>query len=588
MAIAETGSSKQAEVATEQTPLLQDQNGAGTATYGELTTQDHALTGDQDANRTAVEDSTADDTAPGTGIYATLSVLLVGVFISQTDQSLVIATYAKVASEFNDLSAGSWLISAYILAQCVAQPLYGKLSEIYGRKTCLQAAYVLFALGTLGSGLGRGIGEVIAARAIQGLGGAGMVSMVSIIITDIVPVHEVGTLRSYVNILQTTGRGCGGVIGGYLTETIGWRWAFLVQVPPTLLAILLVQWRLQLKPTNVSETHQTSWAKLKRVDFIGAFFLCLTVGSFCFVLDRAGTGELSLQSPIAIAFIVTGGVSLIAFIISGNYAVEPIFPLRLWTQRAVVTNYAIVALQTAMQISSVAAVPLVIQATHDLSTAQVGAALIPAFLGNTIGGLLAGYWVKRTRTHKPITIFGAAMGSFAMVLCITTWQGEGFFNFARSLVIFPGGFSVGVVSSSAFVALAAGVLPGEVAIAGSGMYMFFNIGAILGISLGSVVYQTTLASALPKALDGVAGKETIIRRALQDVSYVRQTDDGLRALLVPCFVAAFHNVNYMGLILSGLSVLSAILSPSSRLLVPKQSDDEQQEPLPRRQSVDTM
>lgn len=145
-------------------------------------------------------------------------------FVSQTDQSLVLATYGKVSSEFNDLDSGSWLISAYILAQCVAQPLYGKLSDIYGRKSCLQASYVLFALGTAGAGLGRSMGEVIASRAVQGMGAAGMVSMVSIIITDLVPVHEVATLRSYVNILSTTGRSCGGVVGGLLTQTFGWRW----------------------------------------------------------------------------------------------------------------------------------------------------------------------------------------------------------------------------------------------------------------------------------------------------------------------------------------------------------------------------
>ena len=151
-------------------------------------------------------------------------MLLLGVFVSQTDQSFVMATYGAVSSEFNDLHSGSWLMSAYILAQCVAQPLYGKLSDIYGRKSCLQGAYTLFAVGTAMSGLGRSIGEVIVGRAVQGCGGAGMVSMVSIIIADLVPLHEVAQMWSYVNILQTTGRSCGGFIGGVLTQTLGWRW----------------------------------------------------------------------------------------------------------------------------------------------------------------------------------------------------------------------------------------------------------------------------------------------------------------------------------------------------------------------------
>lgn len=115
-------------------------------------------------------------------------------------------------------------MSAYILAQCAVQPLYGKLSDIYSRKSCLIVAYVLFAIGTGGTGLARTMGEVIAWRAIQGAGGAGMVSVVSIVITDIVPKHEIASMRSYVNVLQTMGRSLGGVLGGWLTQVVGWRW----------------------------------------------------------------------------------------------------------------------------------------------------------------------------------------------------------------------------------------------------------------------------------------------------------------------------------------------------------------------------
>lgn len=150
--------------------------------------------------------------------------MLLGVFVSNADWTFVLATYSTVASEFHDLSSGSWMLSAFIVAQCAVQPLYGKLSDIYGRKSCLQVSYVFFTIGTAGCGLARSMGMVIAFRAIQGAGGAGMVSMVSIIITDLVPMNEVAALRSYVNILQTVGRSAGGVLGGLLTESIGWRW----------------------------------------------------------------------------------------------------------------------------------------------------------------------------------------------------------------------------------------------------------------------------------------------------------------------------------------------------------------------------
>lgn len=176
---------------------------------------------DTDTNAILNKDAPA---SSSTNVWATLSVLLVGVFISQTDASLVMAVYAKVASEFNDLDSGSWLMSAYILAQCVAQPLYGKLSDLFGRKALLQLSYILFAVGTAGAGLSMSMGAVIVSRAVQGAGSAGMLAMVSIIITDLVPMNEVAVFRSYVNILATSGRSCGGVIGGLLSSALGWRW----------------------------------------------------------------------------------------------------------------------------------------------------------------------------------------------------------------------------------------------------------------------------------------------------------------------------------------------------------------------------
>jgi len=129
-----------------------------------------------------------------------------------------------ISSEFDDLASGSWLLSSFVLAQCCAQPLYGKLSDIFGRKACLQVSYILFALGTLGSGLGQTMAQLIASRAVQGAGAAGMVCMVSILITDLVPMHEVASIRSYVNVVQTVGRSCGGAVGGFLVEVMGWRW----------------------------------------------------------------------------------------------------------------------------------------------------------------------------------------------------------------------------------------------------------------------------------------------------------------------------------------------------------------------------
>ena len=124
-------------------------------------------------------------------------------------------------------AVGKWAgicAAVFSISQATFGVAWGRFSDIYGRKPVLLVAYAMFALGNLGAGLGRSLGEVIAWRAVQGIGGAGMGSLVAIIIVDIVPMHDVASTRSYVNIMQTSGRTCGGVIGGWLTQTLGWRW----------------------------------------------------------------------------------------------------------------------------------------------------------------------------------------------------------------------------------------------------------------------------------------------------------------------------------------------------------------------------
>nr|OQO31991.1 hypothetical protein B0A51_00333 [Rachicladosporium sp. CCFEE 5018] len=498
--------------------------------------------------------------------WASLSVLLLGVFVANADASLVLATYGKVSSEFHDLESGSWLVSAYALAQCAVQPLYGKLSDIYGRKPAIVVAYVLFAIGTAGAGLGRSLWEVVMWRAVQGAGGAGMASMVSIIITDIVPMQEVAVMRSYVNISATTGRSCGGVLGGVLTQAFGWRWAFLAQVPPTLIAIAMVVWTLHIPTRDPAAASQSKWAKLRRIDFAGAFFLSTTVVAACLILDLGGD-KLSWTSKWMYVLAGTTFVSAIAFTVSATYVQEPIFPLRLLQESAVVVNYAILTLLIMTQMSLVLSVPLYFQTTANASTGQAGAHLIPAFVGNTLGGLIAGHSIKYTGRFKPSTVAGPIISLLCMVLLLFTWQGHT--SIVGSLAIFPGGFANGMIASSTFVGLAAGVDDHDVAIAASGMYMFSNIGLIAAVSAGSAAFQTTLRSSLSSTFNDVKGGKEIIQQALKDIGYVQDSTGRIRELLIPCYVDAFHSVNLFSIVCASTALGFAVISKGGKLPKPE-------------------
>lgn len=256
------------------------------------------------------------------------------------------------------------------------------------------------------------------------------------------------------------------------------------------------------KPHLSRHHEQSVWAKLKRIDFIGALFLSLTILAFCVILDVGGQ-KVAWDSPVLIGIAGGGVFSAIAFVLSTKYwAAEPIFPLHLLTHYVVVTSYSGLALQNVMQMALMMAIPMYFQVVQNVSTAAAGAYMVPSILGNTVGALLTGYWIKRTGRCKPAIVLAPISSILVFVLCLATWKGDNAIPIIRSLVTFPGGFATGVAHSALFVALTAGVAEEDIAIAGSGLYLSGNIGAVLGSSAPSAVYQTTLRSGLADALAG--------------------------------------------------------------------------------------
>lgn len=482
--------------ATEETPLLPNTTGADTD--GQV--PEHSANGPSDPPSRPIRE-----------VLTILSVLLIGVFISQTDATLVFATLGDIASEFNDLQSSAWLISSFGLASCVAQPLYGKLSDIFGRKTMLQVAYLLFALGGAACGLGRSMPEVIVGRSIQGTGSAGMVALVSILITDLVPLRDIATYRSYVNVVQTAGRSAGGPIGGFLAQSIGWRWAFLGQAPATVVAMVAVAWKLQIKPGKKEGDDgadgPTILSKLKRIDVVGALFLSATILAGLLVLDMGGD-KVPWNSPLIYVLAGTAVVCAgIFYVVEEYWATEPIFPTRLITHKEVLLDYAIQVVQTACQVALMYFIPLYFQVTKGVSAAEAGAYMVPAVIGNTIGGLSTGYYVKATGRYKLPLIGSGLSAMLCFSLLLATWHGDT--PVWQAVFVIFGGFASGVANSATFVDVAATVDASEMAIASSGLYLGANIGMLVGVSAAGAIFTNTLKHKLGEVLAGFPNGEEV-------------------------------------------------------------------------------
>ncbi|VUC24016.1 unnamed protein product [Clonostachys rosea] len=492
-------------------------------------------------------------------IVGILSTLMLGVFIASADSSIVIATSSQIASEFNRFSEASWLVTSYSLAQCACQPLYGKLSDIFGRRSVLVFSYIVFLVGCGLCGIGQTYWQVIAGRAISGIGGAGMSGLVSVIIADMLPIREVAKWRSYVNVVSTVGRSCGGPLGGWLVDTTGWRWIFLGQCPISAVSILLVAWRLPnlttpLDSQDQEQRKETFKGRLRRIDFLGAALLPSALIAFFIALDFVGKSYRWFYiAPLA-------GLSLILtalFLYVENYkAVEPVFPLSIVFKRDVFTANALAGLQLAAQFTIFYTTPIYFQVITGISAAAAGSRLILMVVGNMVGGIVAGHLISRTRHYKVITTIAVGLGSTCYLLVLIRWRGST--AWYDTAIVILGGFGMGMTQSSSFIHLAASLTGKEIAIASMSWYLSANIGMLVAANLFNALHNTSLLAFLKQDLREIDNADKIIHGAVSDLEFIRTLPEGIQKLVIHSYVNSLSVTNAMSLAFGLCSVVAAL------------------------------
>jgi predicted MFS family arabinose efflux permease len=365
-----------------------------------------------------------------------------------------------------------------------------------------------------------------------------MTTLVSILITDLVPLREVASWRSYVNVVATTGRSIGGPLGGSLADTVGWRWSFLGQVPLAGVAILLVYITLPSVEQVLLEGPKQS--KLARIDFLGAVFMTLSILCLLLPLEIGGV-RIPWSSPLIYFLLGCAVVFGVALLVTDAwYAKEPIFPMELLKKKDALISFLIGGCQSSAQLGLMFAVPLYFQITNGSSNTVAGAHLIPAVIGNAVGGILSGVIIKRTGRYKALIILATICSSSAYLLLILRWDGHT--NWVESLYILPGGFGTGIVQSALFISIQAAIDPAHAAVATSNLYLANSIGMVAGMAGVNAVLQEGLRYGLVKRLGDLGfGEEKIskiIDKASRDVHYVDRARPEIARAVVGSYVEA--------------------------------------------------
>ncbi|KAK9377118.1 major facilitator superfamily domain-containing protein [Lipomyces chichibuensis] len=466
--------------------------------------------------------------------------LYIGVFLAALDGTVVATLLAHISSEFHEFRSVSWIATAYLIAVAACQPLYGKLSDILGRKTLLLFSNATFAIGCVLCGIANNIWFLVFARIIAGIGGAGLTSLSSITLNDLVPLRQRSLLQGIGSVLYNAGASLGGLFGGFITDALGWRWAFFLQVPFIVVSSVAIYLNLKSKPRPVSSNSESETAvKLSRIDFAGSITLVLSLVLYLLGLSIGGNYVSWLSFPVFVAFFL-GSIFLAAFIYVELYiAMEPVIPITLLKDRTIFgasfTNWLIMMINY----TQLFFLPIYFIAIRGISPTQAGTNIIPNFLGSAFGAIFSGTVMRTTGRYWWITMSSAFIITFGSILIntynLTTPK------WAQVLYIMVTGLGFGGLLNCTLIAMVAAVPPELQAVTTAIQYGFRGTGSTVGVAIASAIFQNVLGKKLDQYIIG-PDKSDIISRVTDSIEDIDYIPGEYKADVVHAYLDAFHGV----------------------------------------------
>jgi EmrB/QacA subfamily drug resistance transporter len=419
-----------------------------------------------------------------------IGALALGLLLAALDQTIVSTALPTIVSELGGVDHLSWVVTAYLLASTAATPLWGKLGDMYGRKRLFQSVIVLFLVGSALCGVSQTIGELIAFRALQGLGGGGLIALSMAIVGDIVSPRDRGRYQGVFGGVFGAASVLGPLLGGVFTEQLSWRWVFYVNLPIGAVALAVIAAVLHIPARRT--TH--------RIDYLGMAVVAAAATCLVLVTSLGGT-TLAWTSPAIIA-LAAGGVLLIAaFVVIERHAEEPVLPPRLFRVRTFVVCSVISFIVGFALFGANTFLPTFLQVVRGYSPTLSGVHLIPTVVGLLLASTGSGQIVSRTGHYKPFPIVGTAVTAIGLLLLHTLDENTA--TWAMSLYLFVFGFGLGLVMQVLVLAVQNSVGYEDLGTATSGATFFRSVGASFGVSIFGAVFVSRLNGRFTDALRGM-------------------------------------------------------------------------------------
>ncbi|MFI6983843.1 MFS transporter [Embleya sp. NPDC050154] len=424
------------------------------------------------------------EAAPRLGLI--LIGLMLGLLVAALDQTIVSTALPTIVGDLGGLNHLSWVVTAYLLASTVSTPLWGKLGDLFGRKKLYQASIVIFLIGSVLCGIAQGMFELIAFRAIQGLGGGGLMVLSQAIIGDVVPPRERGRYQGLFGAVFGVTSVAGPLLGGFFVDNLSWRWVFYINVPIGLIALAVIAAALHTKEMHTRPS----------IDYLG--ITLLAGGTTCLVLLSTFGGT---TYPWASAQIIGLGVAavllLAGFVAVERRAQEPVLPLKLFRNRIFSVTAGIGFIVGFAMMGGLSFLPLFMQVVNGATPTESGLRLVPMMGGLLITSIVSGQLISRTGRYKIYPILGTAVMAVGMFLM--SRMDEFTTTAASSLYMLVFGVGLGLVMQVIVLAVQNSVPYSDLGVATAGATFFRSIGGSFGAAIFGTIFNNRLTVHLREA-----------------------------------------------------------------------------------------